>query len=66
MTTSMRHTMIRRDDYNKRIIDYINKIIEKEPELRFNQIMFILNETNDYFNEEPWFTYKRLQEKFKI
>lgn len=26
--------------------------------------MFIINETNDYFNEEPWDTWKRINEKF--
>jgi hypothetical protein len=29
--------------------------------MRFNQMMYIINETKDYFNEEPWDTYERLK-----
>lgn len=65
MTDSLKHRLIRRDDYNRRILDTISKILDKCPELRFNQIMYIVNEQRDYFNEEPWITLDRINEKFK-
>lgn len=65
MTDSTKHRLIRRDDYNRRILDTISKILDKCPELRFNQIMYIINEQRDYFNEEPWITLDRINEKFK-
>jgi hypothetical protein len=65
MTDSLKHRLIRRDDYNRRILDTISKILDKCPDLRFNQIMYIVNEQRDYFNEEPWITLDRINEKFK-
>ena len=64
MTDSLKHRLIRRDDYNRRILDTISKILDRCPELRFNQIMYIINEQRDYFNEEPWITLDRINEKF--
>lgn len=56
--------MRQREKYNEKILYKLSQILNENPTLRFNQIMFILNETNDYFNEEPKITYERLKQKF--
>lgn len=53
----------RRTEYNKLVVEKINKILENS-DLRFNQLMYIINGTDDHFNEEPWVTLKRIDEKF--
>lgn len=50
---------------NKLILDILSKELESG-DLRFNQLIYIINETNDYFNEEPHITLKRIKEKLKI
>lgn len=50
--------------YNSMILNKLYDILDKNPDLRFNQLMYIINSTDDYFNEEPWATYKRISEKF--
>lgn len=50
---------------NKLILDILYNQLESG-DLRFNQLMYIINETNDYFNEEPHITLKRIKEKLKI
>lgn len=54
---------INRQIYNQKILDLITKYLSKHPYIRFNQLMYIINETNDYFNEEPWDTYERIKNK---
>ena len=54
-----------RKKYNQEIIDILSKELESG-DLRFNQLIYIINETNDYFNEEPHITLKRIKEKLKI
>jgi hypothetical protein len=50
---------------NKLILDILYNQLESG-DLRFNQLMYIINETNDYFNEEPHITLKRIKEKLNI
>lgn len=50
---------------NKLILDILHNQLESG-DLRFNQLMYIINETNDYFNEEPHITLKRIKEKLNI
>ena len=53
-----------RKKYNQEIIDILSKELESG-DLRFNQLIYIINETNDYFNEEPQVTLQRIKEKLK-
>jgi hypothetical protein len=53
----------KREKYNQLIIDYINYKLNNS-QIRFNQLMYIINETKDYFNEEPWETWERIKGKF--
>ena len=55
----------KRQLYNKKILDLITKFLSDHPYLRFNQLIYIINETNDYFNEEPQVTLQRIKEKLK-
>lgn len=50
---------------NKLILDILHNQLESG-DLRFNQLIYIINETNDYFNEEPHITLKRIKEKLNI
>lgn len=50
---------------NKLILDILYNQLESG-DLRFNQLMYIINEANDYFNEEPHITLKRIKEKLNI
>lgn len=49
--------------YNSAIIKLIENYLSKYPDLRFNQLMYILNGTDDFFNEEPKQTYSRFYKK---
>ena len=53
----------KRQEYNQLIIDYINFKLN-DSQIRFNQLMYIINETKDYFYEEPWETWERIKRKF--
>lgn len=52
---------LNRQIYNQKILDLITKYLSKYPCIRFNQLIYIINGTKDYFNEEPWDTYERLK-----
>lgn len=54
---------INRQIYNQKILDLITNYLSKYSCIRFNQLMYIINETNDYFNKEPWDTYERIKNK---
>ena len=54
---------VNRQIYNQKILDLITRFLSNHPYLRFNQLMYVINETNDYFNEEPWDTYERIKKK---
>lgn len=44
---------------NLEIIEYLKGILTKYPELRFTQLLWILEEGKDHFFEEPEDTLKR-------
>lgn len=50
-----------RQTYNQKILDYITEFLSRHPYIRFNQLMYIINGTADFFAEEPWETYKRIK-----
>lgn len=52
---------LRRQTYNQKILDYIMGIVNRHPYMRFNQIMYLINGTTDFYAEEPWDTYERLK-----
>lgn len=55
----------KRRKYNNEILDRISLILNNT-NLRFNQLMYIINEQEDYFNEEPWETLKRIDERLNL
>lgn len=57
----MRELDLRRQTYNQKILDYITGIVNRHPYMRFNQIMYLINGTTDFYAEEPWETYNRLK-----
>lgn len=57
----MRELDLRRQTYNQKILDYITGIVNRHPYMRFNQIMYLINGTTDFYTEEPWETYNRLK-----
>ena len=57
-----------RKEGNKLVMDEIQDILEKKPDLRFNQLMSVLNEAKAFgqlFNEEPEDTLARIKDKRK-
>lgn len=49
----------KRAHYNIKILELLKDYFEKNPDIRFNQLVENLNYGNDYFYEEPEETYKR-------
>ena len=52
---------LRRQTYNQKILDRITGIVNRHPYMRFNQIMYLINGTTDFYGEEPWDTYERVK-----
>lgn len=51
-----------RQRYNEQVLQLLSEYLRGEGrELRFNQLMFILNQTQDYFYEEPEETLRRFR-----
>lgn len=51
-----------RQHNNEQILQLLSEYLRGEGrELRFNQLMFILNQTQDYFYEEPEETLRRFR-----
>lgn len=50
-----------RQTYNQKILDHITGIVNRHPYMRFNQIMYLINGTTDFYGEEPWDTYERVK-----
>ncbi len=44
---------------NLKIVEYLEQIVKENPNLRLEQILYILDGDNDYFYEEPEKTLKR-------
>lgn len=55
-----------RELYNNKILDLLSGFLKENPDIRFNQLMFILNGTSDHFNEEPEITFNRFSKKLII
>lgn len=51
--------MTKRKEYNKKLLSLIEKILNKFPNFRFEQLIYILDGTKDHFYEEPDATLKR-------
>lgn len=54
---------LNRQIYNQKILDYITEFLGRHPYIRFNQLMYVINGTDDFYAEEPWDTYKRIKNK---
>ena len=53
----------RRQAANLEIMQKLNDIVNVHPELRFTQILSILNLDTDKFYEEPWVTLENINDK---
>lgn len=51
--------MTRREEENKKILEFLKDTLEKNPDLRFEQLIWILDQGEDRFYEEPWETLRR-------
>lgn len=54
-----------RQPFNLRIVDLLKEIIENNPDLRFTQILSILELDKDKFYEEPHITLTNMEMKIK-
>lgn len=66
MDEKIKQTIVQRHKYNRLIIDELISIINEHPELRFRQILTILNLDNDGFYEESVTTYQKLLQRDKL
>ncbi len=49
----------KRAHYNIKVLELLKDYFERNPDIRFNQLVENLNYGSDYFYEEPEETYKR-------
>lgn len=54
----------KRQEYNIKCLNLLRDMILSHPELRFGQILYILDLNGDIFNEESVDTYERIKEKY--
>lgn len=71
MDSQIREKIESRPEFNKKIIELLERVLVDGEltdcrALRFNQLMYILNGTEDFFNEEPTDTYRRFKKTLKI
>lgn len=52
----------KRQEYNVKCLDIIRDMVLRYPDLRFGQILSILNLNGDIFNEESADTYERIKD----
>lgn len=52
----------KRQEYNVKCLDIIRDMVLRYPDLRFGQILSILNLNGDIFNEESVDTYERIKD----
>lgn len=50
---------------NIECLSLLIKTLKNNPDLRIEQLLFILDESKDYFNEEPNITLNRWKNKLK-
>lgn len=64
LSENIKEKIRNREFYNKKIIELLSEVIDDNPEIRFNQIIYMLNhDIQDIFSEEPDVTYNRLVNK---
>ena len=64
LSENIKEKIRNRSFYNQKIIELLSEVIDDNPEIRFNQIIYMLNhDIQDIFSEEPDVTYNRLVNK---
>ena len=56
---------VRRNWEGKKCLELLSSYLDKHKDLRLEQIIYILDESKDYFHEEPEQTFKRWQNKLE-
>ena len=55
----------KRLDYNLRVLELLKTIFLSYPDLRFNQVIWRINNGEDCFNEEPEITLEKIKKYLK-
>lgn len=55
----------KRLDYNLRVLELLKTIFLSYPDLRFNQVIWSINNGEDCFNEEPEVTLGKIKKYLK-
>lgn len=63
MVTTRNILTLQRNASNKVCLQLLLEHLEEYPDLRLEQVLWRLDEGQDFFNEEPDNTYKRWKEK---
>jgi hypothetical protein len=56
-----RRKRMKRQEYNRKILEKLTKVVDENPELRFSQILHVLGADEMLFYEESETTYKLLK-----
>ena len=56
---------VRRNWEGKKCLELLSSYLDKHKDLRLEQLIYILDESKDYFYEEPEQTFKRWQNKIE-
>lgn len=65
IVSNIKNIVSERNHDNHECLEFISNELKKNPDLRFNQLMYILNGTDDWFNEEPSKTLSRWKKLMK-
>lgn len=55
----------KRLDYNLRVLELLKTVFLSYPDLRFNQVIWGINNGEDCFNEEPEITLEKIKKYLK-
>lgn len=55
----------KRLDYNLRVLELLKTVFLSYPDLRFNQVIWSINNGEDCFNEEPEVTLEKIKKYLK-
>lgn len=55
----------KRLDYNLRVLELLKTVFLSYPDLRFNQVIWSINNGEDCFNEEPDITLEKIKKYLK-
>lgn len=55
----------KRLDYNLRVLELLKTVFLSYPDLRFNQVIWSVNNGEDCFNEEPEVTLEKIKKYLK-